>query len=240
MSLTLVRWSGADDADHALVCIPWAGGGAAPFRSWVECMPSNVALIAARLPGRESRLLEPPIDDISEMVEMLASEIEGMGASPVALFGHCSGALIAFEVARRLAAGGRTGVQKLFVAAQESPSVARPITAPHGADGVREALRQLGATPAAILDDDRIFELIRPAFEADARLGERYIYGEAPPLSADIHVLLGEADRGRLEIDGWGRETTGRLTVHVVEGGHMFVGKSWAEVGQLLGGLVSA
>jgi medium-chain acyl-[acyl-carrier-protein] hydrolase len=58
----------------ALVCVPYAGGGTAIFRSWPKSLPS-VDVYVLGLPGREARFTEPPFTALDPLV---ASAVEAM------------------------------------------------------------------------------------------------------------------------------------------------------------------
>src|SRR5918911_2389095 len=85
-----------------LFCFPYAGGGSQIFRQWPQRLPSIVQVYSALLPGRGQRLREPPYPCLSALVEQLARVIEPYLDKPFAFFGHSLGAIIAFELARRL------------------------------------------------------------------------------------------------------------------------------------------
>lgn len=230
---TLVQWSGSDHPASALVCIPWAGAGAAPFRAWASMMPPEITLLAARLPGRESRAFETPLRDITQVVALLATELESLGLPEVAIFGQCSGAVIGFEVARELRRRATTRVSTLFVASQAAPGTLKA-DADDSID-VRETLRMIGGTPEAVLANDELLEILRPAIEADAHLVRGYCYLPEPRLSAHVWAISGDLEaNGGAAMDLWGQETSGRFGRLVVPGGHLFAGSSWMELGALL------
>src|SRR5262245_50180491 len=74
----LVCWSGARRHEAALVCIPWGGGGAAPFRAWAPLMGGTASVYAARLAGRETRFREPLPAQLSVVVDELAGAVAGL------------------------------------------------------------------------------------------------------------------------------------------------------------------
>jgi pyochelin biosynthetic protein PchC len=53
------RFRDDDTCGTKLVCFPHAGGSASAYRTWPEGLPSDVAVLAVRYPGREDRLLDP-------------------------------------------------------------------------------------------------------------------------------------------------------------------------------------
>ncbi|MCA9701389.1 MAG: thioesterase, partial [Myxococcales bacterium] len=91
------------------------------FRPWAELMPPWLELRAVEAPGRGTRLGEPWPASFEDMAaglsEALLADLDGR---PFALYGHCSGSLIAHEVARRLIAAGHAP-RHLFVAALGPP-----------------------------------------------------------------------------------------------------------------------
>ena len=112
----------ASDARVALFAVPHAGAGAAVFRSWVTALPEWIALRAVRLPGGESRILEPPQRSLDVVATALA-DIVYADDLPICLFGHCSGAIIAYQVASQLAATGAPAPLLLIISEQPPPSV---------------------------------------------------------------------------------------------------------------------
>ena len=89
-------------ASLRLFCFPYAGGGATIFHGWAEHLPATVEVHAAQLPGRGPRLCETPLTSIAAIVEQTLPEFRQRLDKPFALFGHSMGALIGFELARRL------------------------------------------------------------------------------------------------------------------------------------------
>src|SRR2546423_15412499 len=89
-------------AEVRLFCFPYAGGGASVFRAWADSLPSSVEVRPVQLPGRETRFREPAFTRLPPLVEALAESLRPYLDRPFAFFGHSLGALVAFELARRL------------------------------------------------------------------------------------------------------------------------------------------
>ena len=83
------------------MCLPHAGGGVAPFYRWSSWLPPDIRLLPVNLPGRESRLREPAIDDLPRLIEAMGQAIDPQLGGPFAVAGHSMGAMLAFELARR-------------------------------------------------------------------------------------------------------------------------------------------
>ena len=63
------------------MCFPYAGGGGAPFRRWLDDLPGWVELWTADLPGRERRISEPAADRIDSIVAGAVRSIDALDAA---------------------------------------------------------------------------------------------------------------------------------------------------------------
>ena len=106
-------------AEIRLFCIPHAGSGASGFYRWRANMRGLAAICAFHLPGRESRLAEPPITDFGVLLQYLKRAIEPHLDRPYLLFGHSMGASLAFELAKALEQDGLRAPLCLIVSARD-------------------------------------------------------------------------------------------------------------------------
>ena len=215
------------DARLRLFCFPYAGGGAAVFRRWPERMPDGVAIVPARLPGRESRSAEPAIDRIEAMTGAVAAAIQPYLARPFAFFGHSMGAMIAFELTRHLRREKLPLPAGLFVAAARAPQFRRghvPPPAPTDEQFIEE-LRGLQGLPPEILDNEELLRRLLPALKADSSLGRLYAYRDEPPLNVPIRAYVGDRDPRlpREVIEAWREQTTASFSMRAFPGGHFFI-----------------
>lgn len=212
----IVRWTTGPTRSVPLICFPWAGAGAAVFKDWPSRLPSTIDVWAARLPGRESRLNDPPVADIDVLAGQYADLIEGQFDRAPMLLGCCSGALLAFVLAGELERRRRLPPRRLFVAGHPAPS--RPV--PHQTfDDFHAALRTIGRTPAAVLGNAALLELMRPAFDADVRLAEGYRHAAQHRLGTPLTAFAGAGDAEM--IAAWSDETTAEFELVEVEGGDL-------------------
>lgn len=208
-----------------LICLPHAGGGGATFRSWAADLPAEIDLCAVRLPGRESRLREPLLRRMDEVVRQLAQAMQEVVDVPYALLGYCSGALTAFELARLLERAGRPPAH-LFVAACPAPASVDRDGGVHKMppEELADHLRALGIIPPTIIDDPGLFGLFEPSVRADYEVFESDVYRPAPPLQLPITVFGADDDPSTTvpTLLNWRAETAGEFTLRLFPGDHSF------------------
>lgn len=219
-----------------LFCFPYAGGGAGVFRNWQRLMPAGLAVVPARLPGRESRADERPIGEIGELIEAVAEAIEPLLDQPFAFFGHSMGAMVSFELARALRRRKLPMPGALLVAGARAPQLRKQrIVGPEPSDEefLRE-IRRLEGVPQEILENEELLRHVLPALKADSRLGRRYVYEDEPPLEIPIRAYAGTGDARlpREVIEAWKEQTTVSFALREFPGGHFFLHTAEAELVQ--------
>jgi medium-chain acyl-[acyl-carrier-protein] hydrolase len=206
-----------------LFCFPYAGGSAADFRDWPAHMPQGVDVLAVQIPGRAGRSSEPPFDRLEPLVTSLIDELQPLLTRPYAFFGHSMGALLAFELARRM----DLGPQALYVSGHRAPQLANRDAAlsklPDGA--FLRAVGRLNGMPAEVLNDAELLELLLPRLRADFAAAETYRYRADPRLRCPVHAWGGLADRTvtEAEIRAWAKVTDGPFRYRMVPGDHFFL-----------------
>ncbi|MEU8814713.1 alpha/beta fold hydrolase [Actinoplanes sp. NPDC048796] len=209
-----------------LLCLPYAGAGASAFRGWSAFCGPGLEIVPVQLPGREELIDEEPYRDAGRAADGLLPGIRRRLGDhrAVALFGHSMGALLAYEVACRLAALPGMTVSLLVVSASHAPGTSRRHTVTglpddEFLDGLR---RYAGYWPAA-LDDPDFRELMLPVLRADAELHERHRPDGGRRLSAPVLAVRGADDPmvERTETARWAEWTSGPFTSAELPGGHM-------------------
>jgi medium-chain acyl-[acyl-carrier-protein] hydrolase len=186
-----------------------------------------VEVLPVQLPGREARFREPAFTRLAPLVEALAGALRPYLDRPFAFFGHSMGALVAFELARRLRRG--TGLQPvcLFASGCGAPQARDTETPIHTlpAAEFREELRRLDGTPREVLDNEELMDLLLPTLRADFALCETYTYTAGPPLDCPLNALggLGDDTVSRRELAAWREQTTGPFRLRMLPGNHFFL-----------------
>lgn len=219
------------DATWRLVCFPHAGGGASSFYAWArELAGAPVEVATLRLPGREARLREAPIEDLPTLVAHIDDALDASGdVRPAVWFGHSSGARIAFELARRRRHRGGPLPIHLVVSGAPAPDVVRSTPTLHRILSDDEFLHAVaeayGGVPSAVLAHAELRALVAPALRADLKMHERYVYTDDTPLPIPITAFGGTADQSVSEtwLRGWERHTSSGFQSKLFDGDHFYL-----------------
>ena len=215
------------DIRFRLFCFPYAGGGTSVFQKWSQHLPSAVEICAVKLPGRESKLNEPPFEELSPMVRTLAQVLRPVLDMPFAFFGHSMGGLISFELARQLRKERRLTPVYLFVSGYRAPQLKDPCPPIHQLpeDAFVSELRDTYGTPENVLHDPELTKLFLPLLRADFAVCETYTYTDEDPLDCPISVFGGVQDSKVAydELAAWRAQTNGSFSLRMFPGNHFFL-----------------
>ncbi len=208
-----------------LICFPHAGGSASYFHPVARELSTQLDVLAVQYPGRQERRHEPCIDDIATLADRLVEEIIPLADRPMAFFGHSMGAVVAFEVSRRLLTHGISPLV-LFASGRRAPSCTRHETVhKEGDQALLAEVRRLGGTDLRMLNDPEVVSMILPSLRGDYKAIMTYrcppgIKIDAPVIALvgdnDPHVSLDEATR-------WKEHTSGAFDMQVFRGGHFYL-----------------
>jgi medium-chain acyl-[acyl-carrier-protein] hydrolase len=212
-----------------VIILPFAGGGRSFYRDWVPLLKPDVRVGFVNLPGRESRLREPALDDIEPLIEALADASEGRLTGRFGFFGHSMGALLAYEWACALRDRGLPEPGRLIVSgfcSPDTPLPGRPLADVDDTDLMAEleSIMELqGAADAGLVR--QLVDAMLPAARADFTLCERYRHRPRPPLAADITVLWSSDDPLTTPdgVQAWCRHTSGAFRTRRFGGPHFFI-----------------
>ncbi|MFK4089489.1 thioesterase II family protein [Kribbella sp. NPDC020789] len=222
----LVRFSRGEAPRLRLFCFSYAGSGASIFRGWTDGLPDEVDVWAAQLPGRETRVGEQPLRRMGPVIDALYDAIRPQLDLPYVLFGHSMGALVAFELARRLRSAGDPEPAHLFLAAFRAPQLANPnIKIYHLPDEVLKTVLLKEGTPQQVLENDELMRALLPTLRADFELCDTYEYGAEPPLRMPVSVFGGHQDVrvGRSDLEPWRDQAAGPFRLAMIPGSHFFL-----------------
>ncbi|WP_340686939.1 alpha/beta fold hydrolase [Amycolatopsis coloradensis] len=222
-----------------LFCFPHGGGAAAEFVRWSRLLP-DVEISAVELPGRGSRLSEPVLTRMDELV----AEVVGImpAGAPYAMFGHSFGALVAYEVTRELRRAGRGLPNHLIVSGFPAPSIPRTEPSIHHLpedDLLNEVGRRHGGLSSEVLADPERKTRVARYLRADYQILETYEWRADTPLPVPLTVFGGSEDAiGADALRAWQRHVTGEIGVRCFPGDHFYFRQHKETVLRALAGVV--
>jgi acyl transferase domain-containing protein/glutamate-1-semialdehyde aminotransferase/surfactin synthase thioesterase subunit len=211
----------------SLYCFPYAGGGASAYRRWASELPPDVELCLVQLPGHDERRAEAPLSDFEQLAASLARELAPTLRTPYAFFGHSMGALLAHDVALRLAREHGLAPALLLISGEPSPDLPpRERETPwHELDD--DTLLRLivghGAPPELTRFDDLAKEVL-PVLRADLAVCASFCKG---PGQHDCPIVAygGAEDplATRAQVAAWMNLTRDTFSLHTFPGDHFFI-----------------
>jgi surfactin synthase thioesterase subunit len=237
---------GADPLAPRIFCFPHAGGSPRVFLDWQAGLHDDAEIVAICRPGREHRAAEPA-PTIGEFITGAADAISAVTQAdnrPYYLFGHSLGALIAFEVGRRLA--DAVPPNHFIASGCAAPCLlpsqrVRDIAKLDGKE-FAEAIGFFGGLSTEVIADDEMRELLLPGVIADFHMAVGYQYRPAEPLAVPATLVIGRDDPHVREpqVRGWAAEFTEPPDERWVDGGHFYFEARPATIAAILADLVRA
>ena len=213
------------DATLRLFGFPHGGGGPQAFREWSRHLPEHIELYALSLPGRGSRLHEPLMTSIDDLMPHLLRVLPDLLDKPFVFFGHSMGAIVAFELTRQLQQEGFPLPLRLFVSAHKAPHMAHGDAPMHRLPDAElvTLLRRLGLVPDAALDSPELMNLILPPLKADYQLSETYCGAARARLSVPITAMGGRHDTlaAASDLQHWS-DCANTFALHLFDGDHFY------------------
>jgi surfactin synthase thioesterase subunit len=230
------RYRPSRNATARLVCLPHAGGSAPYFLPVAAALSPGVDVVAVQYPGRQDRRSERPLADMDQLAGQVAAVLLAQPELPTTVFGHSLGAIVGFEVVRRLEAAGQRPVH-LFASGRRGPATYRD-DAVHLRDdaGILAEVRRLNGTASSVLSDDELMRAVLPALRADYTIAETYRCSPGDTVDCPVTALTGDSDpkTSLEEADSWAQHTAGRFDLRVFSGGHFFLSQHVDAVNGLL------
>lgn len=222
----LVSWNRKTTPRMRLFCFPYAGGNGQIFKSWVDSLPDCIEVIGIELPGRGRRFSEPFIHDMGRAVDLLYESIKGYLNLPFAFYGHSNGALLVFELTKKIVSTLGISPKKVFIAAKRAPHLGPeyPLHTLNDQDFI-EVIRGYKGTPLQVFANPELLELYLPILRADFALSENYIFTHQQPLAVEAVLIAGSQDQiaSVEDVFAWGGLFCSPPDREIVVGDHFFL-----------------
>ncbi|NXI85230.1 SAST synthase, partial [Rhipidura dahli] len=220
------------DALCRLICFPWAGGGTSRLSQWSELFSDSIEVFCIRLPGRETRLKEPFVKDMTSLVNEVTNVLlKELKEKPFALFGHSFGSYASFALALHLKEKYGLEPVHLFVSAGHAPHSEKviavkslPISEAKDEE-VIAGLQVLGGIPPGLLHNADTLKQMVFTFREDYRVLQTFLFEKAEmksPFSCDITCFNGSDDEA-YDVKAWQELTSGDTSFYELPGSHFYL-----------------
>ncbi|MEU4212560.1 alpha/beta fold hydrolase [Streptomyces sp. NPDC026206] len=205
-----------ESASTTVVVFPQAGAGCLRLRSIAPALPSGLNLSGVQLPGREDRLLDSPANNLSEVVDCISAELrDPTHRRPLVFLGVSLGALVAYEVARKLEPEG-AAPRSLVVAAARSPEHWGTFPS------ANPPLAELTALLHPSVRESEFARYAVAALRSDLRLMADYQVPSTALTSTSLRSVSGRRDRvvSTAQMAGWRDRSTDYHGHQVIDADH--------------------
>ncbi|MFT4042008.1 MAG: alpha/beta fold hydrolase [Gordonia sp. (in: high G+C Gram-positive bacteria)] len=207
-----------------LYVFPHAGGSAGFYVPFARTFTSGVRIVAAQYPGRKGTHDLASFRGIPQLADSVLEKLPTPSAeSPIALFGHSMGALVAFETAHRLEARGHR-VEALFVSACAAPGRSGYDYIPESDRGLLDAVSEMTGVDPALLESEEFQARILPTLRGFKAITAY----QCPPevkVSCPIRAFYADDDEVATaeKVSHWAQRTTGEFSAREFPGHHFYL-----------------
>lgn len=213
-----------------LFFLHFAGGHSYSY-DFLEKKIRNVLVNALELPGRGKRYQEDFLISKEKAVEDYVAQIQKKrNGQPYIIYGHSMGATLGLSVSKRLEDAGDPP-SHLIVSGNAGPGVRESSEERKGNfflmndNEFKHELRELGGTPAEILENNELYDFFSPILRADFKILEKDVgaFEEGIIIKTPIYALMGSEEKTCSQIENWRKFTSGDLQFEILSGGHFFI-----------------
>jgi amino acid adenylation domain-containing protein len=223
-----------DGARARVVGLPYAAGTALDFRPLAAAVAerdASIAVYAVQPPGHDLASANEVLLDVPRLANAVADELAD-GTVPVVLWGHCTGAATALEVARRLEARGRAPAHLILAALLDETDDERARqNAIVSVAGDTDLARELPVDGVAELNEHALAAIGR-VYRHDTRAANEYLTNVAQAwagyrLTTPVTVAVSTTDTSTAGYEqrfaAWSRLAATVRLAAVEGGGHYFM-----------------
>lgn len=211
-----------------LFAFPHVGAGPTLFHPLRAALrPHGVSVTAAQPPGRGRRLREAPHRSMDALLAEFQQMAERDGFSAFmgdyGLIGHCSGSLVAYEVARLLVRSPCRDPRLLVPCSCLPPALIRDTgTSRLPTEEMFARTAALGGTADALMADRGLLEVLAAPLRADWEIFDGYTPSTPAPLPVPVLAVRGRHDESTpaAQVEMWRDQTSATFRSAEVDSDH--------------------
>lgn len=211
------------DRTPKLYIFPHAGGSPQYYVPFSKTFVADVKRIGVQYPGKGGNHDLCAFTSIEDLADRVCDKLPSPTDGPAAFFGHSMGALLAFEVARRFEADGKS-IAALFVSAAGAPGRAGYDNIGDSDRNLLEAVGQMTGVNPEFLENEEFAAKILPTLRGLKAIANYDCPPEAK-VSCPIVAFHGDEDGVATadKVAPWAERTTAEFSVRTFTApGHHF------------------
>lgn len=213
-----------------IYAIPPSGAGKsyfAPMKSLATA--EDICLVPVQPPGRETRLGEPLMTRMVDLVEDMLSQLQALHVEgEFVLLGHSMGGAVAYELLAGMPESMGVLCRGAVITGCSAPGRGLSAVAKSASsdDELTHILRRLGGTPTALLENESFMNMFIKILRADFAICESAdVFG---PVTVEHPLIVvgakDDEDVPEAHLEAWTKHTSARCFVSTVpDGGHHFI-----------------
>lgn len=230
-----------------LFCIPYVGSSAMIYSRWSKYLSNSIELYPVELAGRGRRFKDPFYNNIEEAVDDVFNMIKAESLdSEYAVFGHCTSALLAYEVCKKFNNLKEKLPIHIFFSARRPPYIKMKDKKLQDMSEkeIIEEMFTLDTTKQVFLHQERLSQFL-PVWKADLNMYDNYCCADTSyDFATDITILAGKDDPivnysdSYSDLKEWENYTSGKCSIYEVTGDHLFIIEQREEVVKLINSIL--
>tara|TARA_R110002110_G_scaffold415800_1_gene656297 strand:+ start:53449 stop:54141 length:693 start_codon:yes stop_codon:yes gene_type:complete len=180
-----------------LFCFPFAGGSSALFHK-IKRDIQNVDIQVMEYPGHGRRFSEPLKNRFADLENNLYDSLKPLLKQPYAIYGHSLGALIGFELTRKIIRNGDPAPQNFILSGRRAPHIPPSMPQIHHLEResfIEKFEQYYQPLPSEIKNEPSTLALFLPIIKADISVLEDYQFdGYNEILPCPITAIAGDSD----------------------------------------------
>lgn len=209
-----------------MFCIPYAGGSGYLFKKWEKYLDKSIKLYPVELSGRGARFTEKLSKNLMEILEdayqQIVSKIDG---EEYAILGYSMGAIITFEVVRKLQENSHKLPKHVFFCAQNAPhNLKQRDTYLLSDEEFYNKILQLGGTPKEIINNTEMRNIYGKILRSDYEALETYTFERIDrKVKSTCSIIYGQNDLEIENIEAWNDVIENKVEYYKLNGNHFFI-----------------